>query len=138
MAEFLVVVRSNHLTRTRSQEVDSYGRGDVITVQDDGWDWSPRELTNPNWRIIKAVGMTVSEGEGLISTEKNPTNLKLRIWKRWRKLDLSNILIGPGKFKNFLDDDTRVNPIFTFNNQQRVLITNVTEIKENADIYVTR
>ncbi len=136
MAELLMTVKSNLPNASKLEETRRYGPGDIITVQEDAWPWSAAELTNPDWRIIQAKGMTVSEGESLISPEKNPLDTKAQRWKRLRKLDLAHVLIGPGKFKNFLGDDTRVVPIFNFNAQQAVLISNITVIKPDADIYV--
>jgi hypothetical protein len=36
-------------------------KGDVITIQDDDWAWSPAERNNPEWAIVKAPGVAVDD-----------------------------------------------------------------------------
>lgn len=43
-------------------------RGDVITVQEDGWPWGRKEVGNPIWRIIK-LDAPLSECLQLLSQE---------------------------------------------------------------------
>lgn len=38
----------------RSSAVNDIQAGEVITIQADGWGWSPAELSNPNWGIISS------------------------------------------------------------------------------------
>jgi hypothetical protein len=33
------------------------GRGDVIVICPDGWQWSQAELSNPEWAIVKLPGV---------------------------------------------------------------------------------
>jgi hypothetical protein len=35
-------------------DVDHIKKGEVITIQEDGWGWTEAELNNPNWRIIRS------------------------------------------------------------------------------------
>lgn len=41
-------------------------RGDVIAACPDGWNWSPSELSNPDWRIV-SVNVLQSQVEALLS-----------------------------------------------------------------------
>lgn len=61
MCEMLVRTQDNVLPDA-IENLKSWKRGMVITVQEDGWVWGNEELNNPVFAIIKAPGMTVSEG----------------------------------------------------------------------------
>jgi len=83
-----------------------FQRGDVITVQPDGHPWSPRELTNPHWRILVVLDMTVKDKQSLVghSIREDPDAPIFR--RRGTKIDLDHvILLGP--VRDALDDDTR-------------------------------
>ena len=121
---------------TKVIEVRRMHRGDVVSWMPDGHAWSPRELTNPDWRIIRFTTMTISEATALASSETDAANTKLNLWKRIRKLDLDSLLIGPGKFKTFLFDDTRAEPILMFKDNLK-LIDDITVLKPNADSLVS-
>ena len=120
---------------SRAIEVRRMGRGDAVEAMSNGHTWSDRELTNPVWRIIQFPKMLVGEAAALTAGEPNPANTKLNRWKRVRKLDFDSALIGPGKFKDFLDDDTRAESIFKFTGNM-TLIDNITVTKANADSVV--
>lgn len=44
-------------------------RGDVITIQKDGWPWADGELKEPRFLILKLPGVAVSDLSSLISHE---------------------------------------------------------------------
>lgn len=98
---------------TKEIEVRRMDRGTVIVWMPDGWTWSDNELTHDFWRIIRFSSMTVSEAEALVAPEFDPAGLKVNRWARIRKFDLDSLSIT-GKFRAFLDDDTRTTPIFKF------------------------
>lgn len=123
------------LQADKSLKVQQYGAGDVVIWKAEGWGWGSVELTHPEHRILRIANMTVSEAEALVSQELNVGKVKLHTWKRIRKFDLNSILIVSGKFKDFLDDDTRIVPIFKFTGNIS-LITSITTTKDNADTVV--
>ncbi|MBZ2208480.1 hypothetical protein [Massilia soli] len=41
-------------------------RGDIIAIVPDGWEWSERERSNPEWLIIKADNLTEQDVESLL------------------------------------------------------------------------
>ena len=67
--------------------------GDVIAFHEDGADWGLMEVKNPEWRIVRVPGMTLTEAEALTAPELPPTLDKeyplLR--KRAMKLDLGTL-----------------------------------------------
>lgn len=54
--------------------------GDVISVCPDGWAWSPAELTNPDWRIVKANILQTHAG-AFLSRANNPLAKRRREWR---------------------------------------------------------
>jgi hypothetical protein len=67
-------------------------RGDVIVVKPDGHDWTERERTYPEWRILRLPDMTEAEAYSFISPQK-PTDAKLRfvLAPRAKRIDLDAI-----------------------------------------------
>jgi len=58
MAEILVrVVPHSH--STPQTEYLHIGQYDAVDMHDDGWGWTPTELNNPEWRVIRIQGTTV-------------------------------------------------------------------------------
>ena len=49
-----------------------FKRGDVITVQENGWPWSPAELAGDPWTIVKFVGGTVPAAEEYLRSKYGP------------------------------------------------------------------
>ena len=136
MVELLIRTQDKKAdTPTKALEVQRMHRGDVVLWRPDGWPWSAREKASPAWRILR-INITPSEADALVSPELDVLSIKLHVWKRIRKLDLDNVLISPGKFKTFLDDDSRSTPVFTFTGDVTLLGT-ITETKPNADTVVS-
>lgn len=71
-------------------------RGDVIAVQPDGWSWSPRERTNPEWMIVQFPGVPVAEFSDLlmIEPEPNPDQPSRTRQRRAFKLDVDALGIA--------------------------------------------
>ncbi len=69
-------------------EVKSPKRGDVIIIVENGHNWSPSELADPRWVVLKFPDLTVKEmsymlsPEPATSTEQNlkPNTLQFRAW----------------------------------------------------------
>lgn len=108
-------------------------RGDVIETLPDDHQFSPRELTNPEWRFLR-VPLVRAEGDALQSPELNPAHTKLMTWRRLRKLDLDSPSI-PVALKAFLDDDTRKAPVMDVG---KTMLLSLVQVKDNADLSVVK
>lgn len=86
-------------------------RGDVIEVLEDGANWGRMALTNPNFRMIKLEGISISEAMVLKASEMPTDSLQVSRMLRPRMftLDLDHpSLIG---CQELLQDDARLIPI---------------------------
>lgn len=98
-------------------------RGDVITIQEDGWGWSAAELKNPEWQIIKYPGVSVESLMDFITPEvdRNPDVSKRSkmLQRRTVKIDLDNL---PSKevFAHEAKAE-RTTPFLTFDKEAVVL-----------------
>lgn len=72
---------------------------DVVVIMPDGHPWTQRELTNPDWRIIRVPGLSEEVAKSMI--EPDEQNNK----PRKKSFNVS------GGLSNFWNDDTRQNPI---------------------------
>lgn len=77
-----------------ADEADSK-RGDVITVQADGWAWSQAERTNPDWLIIKVASFLGTDRDAVLAVGRNFPQGRFR--RREWMLDLDNAPL-PGRF----------------------------------------
>lgn len=85
-------------------------RGDVIAVCPDGWIWGREELKNPDWRIVKVPGVTVSEASGFLAPELSAGPVAVDLLRRRAfRLDLD------GLTPEQLTDEKRKNPIMRVN-----------------------
>lgn len=71
-------------------------RGDVISVQPDGWVWGKEEQKNPDWRIVKLPGVSVTNASQFVAPEKDadPKNPSRVLQSRAARLDLDNLPLG--------------------------------------------
>ena len=95
-------------------------RGDVVTVQADGWPWGTAELGDPMFRVVALPGVAVSTLTDLLSwevpTDPNitiPSDLTNTLQYRGFNLNLALASTLPVAARNFLADDTRATPILT-------------------------
>lgn len=81
-------------------------RGDVITIQEDGWAWGKKELSNPDWRIIKFPGVPASEMSAFLQPElaPDPANPPKTLQRRAFKFDVDHPSL-PAAIKNAIADD---------------------------------
>ena len=65
-------------------------RGDVITVQPDGWPWGVQEQLSPDWRIVRVPGVSVGDAASLLAPEPetDPQNPSRMLQARLFKLNL--------------------------------------------------
>ena len=66
-----------------------YRAGEIITIQQDGWPWSDAELTNPQWRIIKAPGLDANAIQAWLAASVDVNNNLLM--RRSKFLDTTKI-----------------------------------------------
>lgn len=91
MAELLLRVVDKPLSGDLKTDVMRTMRGDVITVQKDGWKWSPRELNNPAWRIIAFPGAPVSEFNGMLQRELGDPKVNFYLQRRGVKYYIDSL-----------------------------------------------
>lgn len=68
---------------------DCSKRGDIISVQPDGWAWSNEELTNPDWRIIAVDSLLNTDRDSMLACRHDYPVGKFR--KREWFLDFSKL-----------------------------------------------
>lgn len=73
---------------------DCSKRGDVITIQADGWAWSSAELANPDWLIIVVSGLLNTDRDSMLNVGTFPRG---RFRRREWFLDFS-VLPLPNRF----------------------------------------
>ncbi len=61
-------------------------RGDVITIQEDGWNWGDAELSDPSFLILKLPGVAIIDVASLISPELDTTGSKDPAVTDWAQL----------------------------------------------------
>jgi len=71
-------------------------RGDVVTIQEDGWNWSERERTNPDWMIIKVPGVSISTFEYLLVPEPDDLSDLKHLRRRWNQINLESVALPVG------------------------------------------
>lgn len=91
-------------------------RGDVITVQPDGWNWGAQELADPNWRILKLPNVPQATAEGFLGPEvdTDPANPSLVLQRRAFRFNVDSTAIPAGVLA-WLNDATRAEPTRTIN-----------------------
>lgn len=110
MAEILLRVK-DQINEDIYKTARSTQRGDVISVQVDGWQWGTQEKIDPQYRILKLPNLSVIEGENFLGEEletdiRNPSRT---LQRRQFKIDLDNL---PAEMQPFLSDDLRSNDSF--------------------------
>ena len=75
----------------KAVHVSRFQPGDVISAELSGHQWTARELTNPNWRIIR-VTATLVEVESLLVPEQDAGGTKSLVWKRGRGNAINEVM----------------------------------------------
>jgi hypothetical protein len=115
MAEFLLrvvdKVNTDPVLNTKCTK-----RGDVIVVQEDGWAWGLRELTDPQYRLLRVPAMSLSEARTFVAEEQdvNPQAPSRMLLRRAFKLDIDHPIV-PIPVKAWLADATRATPLLVLN-----------------------
>ncbi len=90
MCELVLQLVDKPLTGDLALDSQRLRRGDVIAALSDGHLWTPRELTNPDWLILKVPGMSVEEGEAHTVGEPDDRTGRRFRWKRFFHLNLGD------------------------------------------------
>lgn len=69
MAELLVRVVDKVNPNDPDLDLQCLKRGDVVAVGEDGWPWSGKELSNPDWKVMYFPGATVSAANSYLAPE---------------------------------------------------------------------
>lgn len=102
------------------EDVQRTKRGDIITVQPDGWEWSREEQTAPYWRILKVPTLTKQEAELYDKDEHqvrvakdgaNQFDKPATSQRRGYNFDLDSPLLS-AELVQYLADDRRSSPGF--------------------------
>jgi hypothetical protein len=113
MAELLLRVVSKTAPGDIRRDTKLTKRGDVIVAKPDGWRWVGRELTSPQWRILKVPALSLSEASMLLAAEPydDPVHPSLTRQRRMYRLDIDNVAL-PSALATYLADETREEPAF--------------------------
>lgn len=81
-------------------------RGDVIVVQPDDWPWGIKELSHPEWIIVRVPKVPMEEFEGLLAAEPetDPKNPSRTLQARAFKLDLDHPAVAKAGLDSFIAD----------------------------------
>jgi len=108
MAEIIFWARDKAKPWDAELDAQAYKRGDVISIVPDGWQWSPRELTHPDWRILRLTSITDLADLAVLKRPELDANLRVRR-KRASFVEITKL---PAAVQIWLADDTRAVPIF--------------------------
>lgn len=89
-------------------------RGDIVVIVPDSWAWSPEELRNPDWRILKLPNVALLAAQTFVAEEidKSPVPRKL-LRRRAYALNIESITLPA--LRAWIADDTRATPTWTIN-----------------------
>lgn len=109
MAELLIRVRDKDPHPDPYVDVQRSKRGDVIAACPDGWQWSHKERTNPDWRIVRVLGLPMNIAETFMSPERGDPKVDRMLRRREAAFDLDHAEL-PARVREYLDDDSRAQP----------------------------
>lgn len=84
-------------------------RGDVIVVVPDGHNWGKEELSNPDWRIIKAPNLTEAATYDFTHADLDINGNEIK--RRKHTFDFDNPILSP-QILTYLADSQRTNPFY--------------------------
>ena len=114
MSELLIRVVDRTNPNDAEKDAVLAKRGDVIEVKADGAFWTPRELTNPAWRILSLPNVSVAAASILLAAEL-PSGPLDRSLKRIRARRVNVDGINAGGWAAWLADSSRAQPLRTLN-----------------------
>ncbi len=89
-------------------------RGDIVVIVPDGWGWTPAELTNPDWRIVKFpnVAQATAEAFAMPEQDADPAHPSRMLRRRAFMFDMTNVGL-PAAFRTWIADNARAAPTRT-------------------------
>lgn len=109
-----VLLRVTDKINTNDPKLDAkcLKRGDVVVIVDDDHNWGTQDLTNPDWRIIKAPNMTQETADLIMQEQADFAEANTDLLKRRKfSLDFSSPTFSPSLIA-FLTDNNRPTPIY--------------------------
>lgn len=93
-------------------DVKQTKRGDVIEVQADGWPWQERDLSNPDWALLKLPNVSVEFARQFLAAETGDPLINPYLQRK----------------RSYIDIDTKVpSALRDTINATRLLVSNITE-----------
>ena len=116
MCEILIRARDKVNATSVYLDVQCTKRGDVISVQENGWAWGSEELSARYWRIVKLPNVSVSAAVALLVPELpvNPLIPSKTLQRRGFRWNV-NAASLPAAVRNWINDDSRAAPSRTVN-----------------------
>lgn len=109
MAELLIRVRDKEAHPDPYVDAKRSKRGDVIAACPDGWKWSHAERTNPDWRIVRILGLPMNIAETFMSPERGDPRVDRMLRRREASFDFDHADL-PARVREYLADDSRAQP----------------------------
>lgn len=81
-------------------------RGDVITIQEDGWNWSKLERENSFWKIVKLPNVTPQAMEAFLASEPGDPATNKYLRRRHFSFDLGAYDRLPPKAQSALNKES--------------------------------
>lgn len=102
MAEFLVRIQDKSNLADAYLDAKCLKRGDIVTIQPDGWSWGLAEINNPEWRILKFPMISIKDSQPFMAPEfdTDPANPSYVLRRRGFAINIDNPI-----FKNLLEDN---------------------------------
>lgn len=124
MAE-CVIIRRGKAKADPEADAQAYKAGDVVCIKPDGWTWSERELTNPDWRIVRFARCSVEDLAALVRPEMDTTGQSMRLRRR-RAASINEAKL-PAGIRPWWDDDTRATAVLVSNIARNTVLGYITE-----------
>lgn len=99
-------------------------RGDVLTIQPDGWPWSVEERTNPAWRIVRA-NLLQTHAEQLMASAASSEEAQTMPQRGFRRHRLKVEDLPPGLAAKLELDADRTTDIIELTRGQLTAITHL-------------
>lgn len=86
-------------------------RGDVVTVQEDGWPWGNKEVGVPHWQIVRVPGVSASAASAFTAEEPPVDPVNRNRLRRWRAFSYDFGTADPTTLEELLSRKGRKTPL---------------------------
>jgi len=69
MSELLIRIVDKVNPNDPALDLQCLKRGDVVTIGEDGWGWSAKELANSDWKVMYFPGASMSAAQSYLAPE---------------------------------------------------------------------